>query len=123
MATEHFSDAELQCNHCHEEEMDEEFLEVLEEIREACGFPLYVTSGYRCPTHNMNVSTTGAAGPHTTGQAVDIMISGENAFKLVSVALALGITGIGINQRGPYAKRFIHIDTLHNEHRPRVWSY
>lgn len=123
MATEHFSDAELCCKHCGECEMDTEFLEVLEDIREAMGIPLFVTSGYRCPEHNIMVSNTGRDGPHTTGKAVDIMISGESAFKLVNTALYHGITGIGVKQKGRYGGRFIHLDMVRGVMRPRIWSY
>jgi len=123
MATEHFSDEELCCKHCGKCHMDTDFLETLEEIREACGFPLYVTSGYRCPEYNAIVSNTGPTGPHTTGKAVDIMISGVNAYRLVSVALYHGMRGIGVKQKGHYGSRFIHIDQIYSEVRPRIWSY
>lgn len=103
--------------------MDRDFLETLEEIREALGIPLYVTSGYRCPEYNMLVSNTGRKGPHTTGKAVDIAIAGTHAYKLVSVAMYHGIQGIGVKQHGSYGSRFIHLDQLFNEYRPRIWSY
>lgn len=123
MATEHFSDEELCCKHCGECHMDEDFLILLEEIRVACGFPLFVTSGYRCPEYNTFVSNTGPYGPHTTGRAVDIMISGKNAFVLVSIALELGIRGVGVKQKGSFAGRFIHLDAMYSDVRPRIWSY
>ena len=124
MATsKHFSDAELRCKHCGKNEMDEEFLEYLEKVREELGVPLFVTSGYRCPEHNIAVSNSGAHGPHTTGKAVDIMISGKRAYKLVNVALGLGFTGIGVAQKGNFGGRFIHLDMLEGDLRPRIWSY
>ena len=123
MATEHFTDDELCCPHCGKCLMDKDFLELLEEIREAYGKPMYLTSAYRCPEYNIRISNTGARGPHTTGKAVDVMVSGESAYKLMSTAVYHGVTGVGVNQRGSYAQRFLHLDTVHNDYRPRVWSY
>ena len=123
MASEHFSHDELKCKHCGVEQMDDGFLADLELVREAMGIPLFVTSGYRCPEHNIAVSNTGPHGPHTTGRAVDIMIAGKQAYRLVSIAIKLGFTGIGVKQSGNFGNRFIHLDMLYNEHRPRIWSY
>ena len=103
--------------------MDAEFMEVLEEIREAIDIPLFVTSGYRCPAYNAMISRTGLAGPHTTGKAVDIMISGRSAYNLVSVGIYHGIQGVGVHQKGSFGKRFIHLDRIFSEVRPRIWSY
>jgi zinc D-Ala-D-Ala carboxypeptidase len=123
MASEHFSDDELKCKHCGEVHMDEEFMEVLEDIRNAFGKPMYVNSGYRCPVHNSNVSSTGPTGPHTTGKAIDIRIYGYDAYRLIGIAYSHGITGIGVNQKGPMGRRFVHLDIIHSDLRPRVWSY
>jgi len=118
----HFKDAELQCSCCKKNLVTDAFLERLEALRDRVGFPLYVSSGYRCPLHNDAVSSTGLTGPHTTGDAVDIAISHEIAFILVQYAFELGFKGIGVNQRGIVHDRFIHLDTL-NANRPRIWTY
>ena len=83
-----------------------------------------VTSGARCPTHNSNVSATGKTGPHTTGRAIDFGVRGPQALDVIPLALALGFTGIGVNQKG--ASRFIHVDDLPDapgQPRPYIWSY
>ena len=105
--------------------VDTEFLDGLEKLRGMFGRPLIITSGYRSPEHNREVSTTGDDGPHTTGRAVDIRIYGSLAFELVSLAFGLGYTGIGLAQKGEHAKRFVHLDTLTApEHpRPMIWTY
>ncbi len=95
----------------------------LERLRQAFGKPMRLSSAYRCPDYNARVSHTGLTGPHTTGRAVDVLISGEEAYRLVQLALEYGFTGIGIAQRGPYERRFIHLDDLEGDLRPRVWSY
>ena len=98
-------------------------LDALEALRARLGRPLAVSSGYRAPEHNRLVSSTGPAGPHTTGLAADIAIDGEAALRLVGHAVALGFTGIGVSQKG--AGRFIHLDLLSGPAfpRPTIWSY
>ena len=68
----HFDPSEFAC-HCGTcgsdgHEMNIDFVAMLDDLRERCGFPFRVTSGYRCPAHNQQVSTTGPDGPHTTGR-------------------------------------------------------
>lgn len=120
----YFSDAELGCSCCGKNLVDQEFLSKLNALRAFLDFPFNVTSGYRCPDHNENVSSTGRNGPHTTGRAVDIFCSHKQAFDIVTNARNFGFTGIGVKQRGE--GRFIHLDTLSetpNRPRPHVWSY
>lgn len=119
----YFTRDELKCPHCGECHMKPEFLVRIDTLRERFGKPLIVSSGYRCPEYNAMISHTGTTGPHTTGQAVDIVISGRDAYDLLSLALQMGFTGIGINQKGDYGKRFIHLDTLKGDTRPWVWTY
>lgn len=101
--------------------MDADFLVKIDELRERCGFPLVITSGYRSPEYNKKVSSTGTTGPHTTGKAADIAVRGQKAHTLLKHALELGFTGIGISQKGQ--SRFIHLDTIEGTMRPWVWSY
>lgn len=127
---EHFKPAEFacKCGDCGSDgtEMDMNFIYALEQLRERSGRAMIITSGYRCPAYNDRIASTGRDGPHTTGRAADISISGERAFHLVQQSTLGGwMTGIGINQKGPHEKRFIHLDDLNGpEHpRPRIWSY
>jgi uncharacterized protein YcbK (DUF882 family) len=104
--------------------MDRTFLSYLDTLRDKCGFPFIITSGYRSPEYNAQISSTGRNGPHTTGKAADIAVSHENAFILLQNAVSLDcFTGIGFNQKGN--NRFIHLDILTPEEapRPRIWSY
>ena len=112
--------------------MDEEFMELLQQVRNNFGKPMVVTSGYRHPDYNeelqkRGITKTGRTGPHTTGKAVDILITGREAIRLFAIAQNLGMTGIGLNQRGPHEKRFIHMDSLPNipgrQPRPHCWTY
>ena len=116
-----FNPEEFVCKHCNELYMDEAFLDRYQAIRKACGFPFIVSSAFRCPDHNDEVSSTGRDGPHTTGKAADTKIQGEQAFILISKAQTFGFTGLGINQKG--GGRFIHLDDLIKPPRPWIWSY
>lgn len=125
MTYKHFTNAELMCNcGCGAVPMDEEFMARLDEVREQYGKPIYISSGYRCPEYNAKISKTGTTGAHTTGKAVDMAISGLDAYRLIEIAMKLRFTGIGIQQRGDWEKRFIHLDLLDlGATRPRIWSY
>lgn len=119
----HFTPKELACRATGRLVIDAAFLDRLEALRAAVGHPLIITSGYRTPEHNRQVSTTGDDGPHTQGQAADVAIDGAQAWALVQHAMALGFTGIGVNQKG--VGRYVHVDDLTAPlfPRPRIWSY
>lgn len=102
------------------------FMLLLGKMRNLAGFPLSVSSGYRCPEYNQEVSRTGLTGPHTFGLAADIAIFGVPALEAIAYAFEVGMTGIGVNQKGQRHERFLHVDCLNNspEHpRPWIWSY
>jgi len=105
--------------------MDQVTLVKLDQLREEVGFPLPVTSGYRCESHNEDIGGAEKS-PHKEGYAVDIQISGGRAWQLLRAALLMPFTGIGVSQRGPMSRRFIHLDLAPSDPyrpRPRVWSY
>lgn len=128
--TEHFTRAELSCRCCGAMLYSSEAIARLEELRVALGYPMPITSGYRCPSHNSEVSSTGKTGPHTIWEAnsiaVDINIHDQHAVHLLDDARARGWTGIGIQQKGHRSTRFVHLDRLVDapgHHRPTLWSY
>ena len=115
---QYFKESEFRCRHCGDCNMDEDFVKKLDEARRTLGFPLRVSSGYRCPAHNAAVSSTGTSGPHTTGKAADILVTGDQARSFLTVAVEL-FPGIGVQQKGEHSSRFIHVDDLSR----RLWSY
>jgi len=119
----YFSYHELKCKcGCNQLGFTDDFLERLDQLREAYGKPIIISSGYRCPEYNAEVSSTGSDGPHTCC-AVDISVMGQDAHRLLSEALKMNFKGIGIKQKG--LGRFIHLDDMPDQPGPRpwIWSY
>ena len=55
---------------------------VLDEIRERCGFPIRITSGYRCPQLNKAVGGVKTS-QHVAGEAVDMQGKDERQTRLL----------------------------------------
>lgn len=120
--TPHFSAKELTCKCGCGMLPAQDFMNKVEQLRVSCGFSMPVTSAARCPAYNAKVSGTGTTGPHTTGRAIDLAVDRERAYMVLSAAISMGFTGIGVQQKG--SGRFIHLDDLPASHgRPTVWSY
>ena len=120
MAFRYFKIEDFACKHCGRNGIKEEFIHRLDDLRHRCGFPLIVSSGYRCPEHNAAVSTTGLTGPHTTGLAADFAVDRSNARTVIAVASQMMFSGLGVNQKGE--GRFIHVDDV-DRPTATVWSY
>jgi len=120
----YFSDKEMACSHCGASNMDPEFMDALDRLREAYGKPLAVTSGYRCPEHPIEARKA-RAGAHSTGKAADLAVDRGEAHELLKLAMEMNkFTGVGIQQKG--SGRFIHLDTCEEPEmspRPTIWSY
>mgnify|MGYP000462107122 CR=1 FL=1 len=115
-----FSEAEFKCKHCGEVEMRPHFMAKLQQLRNAFGKPMVITSGYRCKYHPVE-SRKSEPGVHAKGIACDVAVQGTDAYELLRLAFAHGFTGIGVQQKG--GGRFIHLDTWQEPPRPNVWSY
>ena len=115
-----FKAAEFNCSHCGKNEMKPDFMAKLQALRVAYGKPMRITSGYRCPQHPIEAKKP-KPGAHASGCACDIGVEGADAHRLLTLALAAGFTGIGVQQKG--SGRFIHLDTMEGGTRPTVWSY
>ena len=100
-----------------------EFMDRLQRLRYDMNWPFVIVSGYRTPAYNTSVSNTGPDGPHTTGRAVDIRVAGARAYELIGAAHDHSFTGIGVKQHGPWERRFLHLDDLQGDKRPRIWTY
>ena len=122
----YFSEDELRCKGTGEVKMMEEFMNKLILLREKLNQPMVISSGYRTPEHNERIGGSKKSA-HILGKAVDIVCSGEKAHAILTLALELGFTGIGVKQHGDHKSRFIHLDTVESGiegiPRPWVWSY
>ena len=124
----YFSHKELKCKHTGENKFDPDFLDLLTKIRIECDFPFAISSAYRSPQHPIEMRKS-RVGAHTTGKAVDILCRGEDALKVISVAMKNGIQRIGVQQKG--TGRFIHLDACTQSDFPdrenfpeiAIWSY
>ena len=115
----YFNRQEFACQYTGKNEIKPEFIERLDELREACGFPFIITSGYRDSTHPIEAKKT-KSGTHAQGIAADIKVTnGLQRFKIVEEAIKLGFTGIGV------ASSFIHVDIRNpDDTTPFVmWTY
>jgi uncharacterized protein YcbK (DUF882 family) len=104
--------------------MDKTTMDRLQLLRSHYGSPLTITSGYRSSRHSIEAAKK-APGSHARGRAVDVACAGVDAFEVLTEALAVGFTGIGVKQKGEH--RFLHLDDLglgeHTAPRPTIWSY
>ena len=115
----YFREVEFTCKHSGKCLMDKAFMDSLLKLRLAYG-PMLISSGYRDKTHPIEAKKA-APGAHASGLACDIGVQGEEAHRLLGLALEVGFTGIGVQQKG--TGRFLHLDTLEGDLRPTVWSY
>lgn len=119
-----FEELKCKCGKCGSNgtEMEKRIMEPLDMLREKLGFPLVVTSAYRCKWWNQ-VNNGVLTSAHLTGEAVDIHIYYSKALQLVAEALKLKVfMGFGIKQKGELCYRCIHLDIKEREH-PTIWSY
>ena len=115
-----FTKEEFNCKATGENQMQKEFMDKLQELRNRLGFPLVITSGYRSVKHPIEAKKA-KGGMHTKGLACDIKCHSNTAYKIVKVALELGFAGIGINQKGQDG-RFVHLD-LRPQNEALIYSY
>ena len=111
----YFKLSDFDCQETGNNEMSEDFLIKLDELRHKCGFPFIITSGYRDKTHSIEARKA-KAGTHAQGIASDIRINnGNEAYDIIKNAQSMGFNGIGV------AKSFIHVDI--RQGMPVIWSY
>lgn len=109
------------CGVCTGQFVDQDLIDKLEEVREAIGGPLTVTSGYRCALYQQllrrqGMETSVGMSTHEKGMAADIVADDM-------AALEKAVDGVFASYG--VAKSFIHVD-LRPGPTPttkRVWRY
>ena len=110
----YFKIEDFDCQETGENEMSEQFVKRLDHLRQACGFPFHITSGYRSAEHSIEKKKT-TPGQHANGIAADIAVQGGVQRRaIVNHALAMGMS-VGV------AKTFVHVDTRTTT--PVLWCY
>lgn len=99
-----------------EDNMDEEFLERLDQARAFADIPFIINSAYRSPNHPLSIKNPTSS--HIKGLAVDIKAT-DNAtrFKIIDALLFVGFKRIGI------ADTFIHVDMDYDKRQEIIWTY
>lgn len=102
--------------------MDKEFICLLDDARGIAGVPFKITSGYRTPEYNKALLEQGYKGSknssHTKGIAADIYAKDSfTRFKIVTALMIVGINRIGIGNN------FIHCDIDEDKSQQVLWTY
>jgi len=99
-----------------ENNMNKDFLFVLDEAREFAGIPFVINSAYRSPEHPLSIKNPSSS--HIKGLAVDIKATDSvTRFKIVKALIEVGFTRIGI------ADTFIHVDLDLDKTQNVIWTY
>ncbi len=114
----YFFKTEFNCPCCNIEAMDLMFLQKLDVARDNAGVVFNISSGFRCPRHDLRVRNGKPNGSHPKGIAADIQILNNRQTYLIVMSLhAVGFTRIGI------AKNFIHVDDDTTKLPHLIWTY
>jgi uncharacterized protein YcbK (DUF882 family) len=100
----HFRLREFQCRCCGVVKLSPELLDMLEEMREAWGGPLVITSGYRCPAHNRAVGGAPRS-LHLSGAAADISANRKDQELLFNIARNAGFAEVICGGK----KQYVHV--------------
>ena len=97
--------------------MDQDFLEMLDEARSRAGVPFMITSGFRTEEHNASVGGKRDSA-HLQGCAADIVAcTSRDRFLIVTALLEAGFDRIGIGED------FVHVDSSWDKPSNVVWTY
>ena len=107
--SEHFDSSEFACK-CgcgglhNGADINPRLVQVLERMRQKCGKPLTISSGYRCPEHNVAEGGVWNS-QHVYGNAADVLTpEGMTVDELFAAAEMSGADGIGVYDWG------VHVD-------------
>ena len=118
--------ARQNCPHCGGiSDMNEDFMMKLQQLRDACNFPLHVNSGYRCEKKNIDCKghpNSGHLDQEGQGSmAADLRVERDQARVVIQKAIEMGFS-VGIAQKGK--SRFVHVDTkIRKSGKANLWSY
>lgn len=109
----HFNINEFDCV-CGKNNMDGEFLTLIDRARDIAMVPFVINSGCRCDRHNTEVGSTSRN--HVEGKAADIACTdGWKRLRIIRALMGVGFRRIGIH------KAFIHVDNM--DLPSSIWVY
>ena len=113
----YFKESEFACPCCGENKTKEVLMLIMDQLRDAVGEPLTISSAFRCAKHNKEVGGKPDSA-HLRGLAVDIACSDSRLrFLLIKQALKLGFVRIGV------AGKFLHLDIDGEKATQVIWLY
>lgn len=123
-----FTDSEFECScGCGTDEMDVEFLMMLQSARTIARVPFSILSGARCPDHNDYVGGSSTSAhvpeymPSEKAHAADIIYtSSKQCFTIVDALIRAGFNRIGINNGTIHADNAHEFDTKESN---VLWNY
>ena len=123
-SSKNFSRDELKCSFSGECAIEEDALQKLQALRDEWNKPIKLSSAYRSNSHPRERTKANAGYHHgkngNGGMAFDCLIAGEDVVPFIVLAIKHGFKGIGVNQKGEWNQRFIHLDT---RQKYACWSY
>ena len=110
----YFTREEFACKcGCGRNEIPDSFIQDMDELREACGFPLTINSGWRCENHPKEAAKE-RPGQHNYAAADIKSYNGGQLYIIQQKAFELGFNGIAAG------KGFVHVD---NRAKKTSWVY
>lgn len=108
------------CDNCSQTFIDMHLLEKLDALREVLGFPVKITSGYRCDHHQeqlkeMGFETAVGKSQHQEGKAADVKTGHHLGIEIEEAARSIGFKAVGVG------KSWAHVDL--RDDRERRWTY
>lgn len=102
---------------CSLQDMAQDTMTLLDQMRALCGFPLVLTSAFRTKEWDKQKGRSGNSA-HTRGKAVDIRCNDSaKRLRIIQSALAVGFNRIGIGSN------FIHVDNDTTLPQNVMWHY
>lgn len=97
--------------------MDEDFLQMLDDARDFAGIPFKITSGFRTPEHSRAIGSNDRSS-HCKGLAADIACgTSRERMEIITALLTVGFDRIGIGDG------FVHVDCDVEKDEAVIWTY
>lgn len=119
ITSKYFKEVEFQkaSPSCSLQDMQQEFMNMLDKTRELAGIPFIVNSAYRTVEHEKKMGRNGKSA-HTERCAADITaLDGRSKFIITNAAIKAGFNRVGV------AATFIHLDNSKTLDKNVLWLY